>query len=444
MPTPIGKPTAPSSLLLQGNEKTEGAATAHKPRAPILLKGTSSPKTDSKSIDNAYPKDFILASELYIKNTENPHTNTFNNIGPKTPHIAKLKRIETPWTGEIGKNDYLTQGGTKIQVLLNKDYSPTTTPQKVLPKDMAISNWLVMSRDKGYADNLENTDIRKLQAKISTYAKSNPKVMRRFGIKNIQHISPRQALLLAEQISTDISSYNHAAIEKNDSGRNTIKARIIAYKMDQWSIVEYFDKDKNGVCRNYTEIVQGVFESLKGMQQPKSESQLVNSYIKQPSSDTHAWNALYTVQPNGVVAVTQVDATWNDFDIDSKTANPSSENWSWPNTDYTLGSNGVRHYNLLKDLVNDTGDRPLKGFLRAFNNGAKLFDRETRFDKTISKTEVDFVGGIKVLSNGISALPEMLQPEALAALAPEIKQSLLEYRATEKLTPIRLKHKKGN
>ena len=443
MPTPIGKPTAPSSLLLQGNEKTEGAATAHKPRAPILLKGTSSPKTDSKSIDNAYPKDFILASELYIKNTENPHTNTFNNIGPKTPHIAKLKRIETPWTGEIGKNDYLTQGGTKIQVLLNKDYSPTTTPQKVLPKDMAISNWLVMSRDKGYADNLENTDIRKLQAKISTYAKSNPKVMRRFGIKNIQHISPRQALLLAEQISTDISSYNHAAIEKNDSGRNTIKARIIAYKMDQWSIVEYFDKDKNGVCRNYTEIVQGVFESLKGMQQPKSESQLVNSYIKQPRSETHTWNALYTVQPDGVVAVTQVDATWNDGRNNADTVDMSG-NRQWPSKDYTLGSNGVRHYNLLKSLIDDTGNRPLKNFLRIFNNGAKIFDRDLRFDKTISKAEINHAGGMKALNQVIGNLPEMLQPDAVSYFDPDTLKELVAFRRSKNLTSIRKEHKKGN
>ena len=437
MPFPIGKqPAQPVQVSPEG--KASEAISQPKSRASVQLKTLSSKELSSEQLSKSRAKGFLHVPALY----QSPKIGQKDSSPVRTSSLRPIK-ISTAWTGPIGKNDYITQGGTKIEVLLNKDYQPHTTPKMVIPKDAQLFKWL-QTRETGYADNVENTNIRKAQTQLFIYAKENPDVMRRFGIKNIQRLSPRQAILISEQIATDISDYNYAAIAKTFSGATPKGQAELAKKMDQWTVDQYFDNDKDGVCRNYAELVQGIFEGLKGLQQPKSESQLVNSYNKQPSSIKHVWNALYTIQPDGVAVVTQVDATWNNYYRTKGEAEGTTDKSKWKNDDYTLGADGVRHYNLLKDLIQDTGSRPLKDFLKTFNNGARLFDSESRSDGVVTRKEMEYAGGTEALSNAISSLPEVLQPEAYLALAQDVRQSLFDYRGAEGLPPIRVRHKKGN
>jgi hypothetical protein len=396
---------------------------------------TDSTKTEGPKQQPSVNQDAVVAQNEGGKQASKAIQATDNTVPQlDKPEAAKGKGkvvIGEAYSGPVTDKDYVTAGGTKMTTVPNASYNPNTTPKHVVPKDAKLYKFLI-TPDKGFAKNIENMDKAKVKAQITKYAKDNPDVLKRLGITDIKKMNPKQAIMLASQIAQDISTYNHAAVAKGADGKKTAAAKAIAKKMDAWGLEKFFQADKNGVCRNYSEMVQGLFGCMKEMQSPKSESKLNNCYVKQPSSDNHAWNALYTVQPDGSVQVTQVDATWNDNDKPGETNG----------TDYTIGNKGIRHYNRMKQYFEKTGKRPLKTWQKTWDNG-EGWDC-TAMSGKIGMSEVKHAGGIAKLSDAIDALPEPLKVDAYKMLDTDVRAALKKHRKDNSKSELKLKHPKGN
>ncbi|MDP7037895.1 MAG: hypothetical protein QGI45_01950 [Myxococcota bacterium] len=335
-------------------------------------------------------------------------------------------------------NVYITTGGTRIKAMSNQDYAPRTTTRRVMPHDKAVHAYLEKF-DTGDADNVENMNHHLMKQHILAYA-ANPlsaPVIERLGINDIRDLSPRQAMLLCAQITQDNNIYNDDAVERVNGPQSayTSEARSAQTHMDNIPLQKFFRKNENGVCRNYAEMVQGIFIVLKAMQRPAT-SQLVNTYVKLPESHNHMWNAFYTIEPSGHIAVSQVDATWND---------PSSErHGETDGSDFTFGDNRVRDYFRQKHLLEGTGNRPLERFENMLDRGIDILLVKFAADGEIDCSEIEKAGGWAILNEEIGRLPAPTQVEAYAMLSPMAQTILNVWRTTHGLPKIRTEHPQHN
>ena len=335
-------------------------------------------------------------------------------------------------------NVYITTGGTRVRAMSNQDYAPRTTTRRVMPHDKAVHAYLEKF-DTGDANNVENMNHRLMKQHILAYA-ANPlsaPVLERLGINDIRDLSPQQAMLLCAQIAQDNHIYNDDAVARTNGPQSayTSEARSAQTHMDNLPLQQFFKNNENGVCRNYAEMVQGIFIVLKAMQRPAS-SQLVNTYVKLPESTNHMWNAFYTIEPSGHVVVSQVDATWND---------PSSErHGETDGSDFTFGDHRVRDYFRQKHLLEGTGNRPLERFENLLDRGIDIFFTELGANGEIACSEIEKAGGWKILNKEIDRLPAPTQVEAYAMLSPMAQSIFNVWRQTHGLPKIRTEHPQHN
>ena len=357
---------------------------------------------------------------------------------PRGQALATRPAIQATEPHTVGPNEYVTTGGTHIATRTNNTYPPRTTMRRVVPHDRALLIYLEKV-DAGDAENVENMHRGLVKQHVLAYA-NNPKsapVLERLGISDIRNLSPRQAMILCAQIAQDNNVYNDAAVERKNgpAGSYTSKARAVQKHMDDLPLQNFFNKSENGVCRNYAEMVQGLFMVLKAMQNPTS-NQLVNTYVKLPESQTHMWNAFYTIEPTGNVMVSQVDATWNDPG--------AGQHGQSEGDDYTFGRNGVRDYYRLRHLLEGTGNIPLERFERHLDQGMDIGIYQFAGDGQITPWEVRQHGGIAVLNQKIEKLPEPLRVDAYAMLSPTVRNQLNVWRQTQGWPKLRTEHPQHN
>ncbi|MBJ81214.1 MAG: hypothetical protein CMH60_07860 [Myxococcales bacterium] len=335
-------------------------------------------------------------------------------------------------------NIYMSAGRTRITTQDNTNYTPRTTTNLVVPHDKILFAYLA-TQDEGHANNVENMDRRIMKRRIRNYV-ANPlsaPVLERLGISNLRSLSPRQAMLLSAQIAQDHSEYNEDAVERRNGPESsyTDEARRLQSHMDNLPANHFFRESENGVCRNYAELVQAVFLVLQEMQQPET-NQLLNTYVKLPCSRTHMWNAFYTVESNGDVMVSQVDATWND---------PGEDGFGETNgKDYTFGRNNVRDYYRQMHLLEGTGNRPLEQFESLLDRGLDLVFMQIKGNGEIDPTEVQKAGGWSLLNREIEKLPEPAQVEALTILSPGAREQFKQWRNHHGFAEIRTEHPQHN
>ncbi|MCK5689711.1 hypothetical protein KAI87_10600 [Myxococcota bacterium] len=360
-------------------------------------------------------------------------TDVGSTLSPQKKAALQKIEISTPFTGKVGDKNYLTAGGTKVEFVNGMFYKPTTSPAKIIPADKKLYQWLT-TREKGdwASSNLQNSDKAQIKSEIRGYLKAHPKVLRKLKIKNPQQLTPKQAFKLAAQITQDSAQYDRTLTD--GTGLLNRVTHFFTSDIDNTPIEDFIASKgtEDAVCRNYTAILQGVFESLQEMQEPKSQSQLNNSYVKNPRGPGHVWSALYTVQPDGVVAVTQTDATWNDSYVDGFNED----------MDFTFG---VRQFNLLRYQIRETGWRPVQKLTNKF--GAWAISSKNAMAMLKGDHEATKPGGINTPENLSRAFDELALPaqvEAWDKLSWDAKSALKDYRAKKGLTPILTKNFRGN
>lgn len=157
------------------------------------------------------------------------------------------------------------------------------------------------------------------------YFPAHPEMLQQLGIRDIYHLTPRQAVLLAASIPIERIEYSLPQTYGNLLEQ--IRSRELLLN-DSTAIEQLFrwgpNGDGNGVCRNYSEIARGILDALKRLQDP-STSQLNTTYAilhRSPGFgekgkivpgwvDFHVWNSYLTVTRDGILAVV-LDSTWAD------------------------------------------------------------------------------------------------------------------------------------
>jgi hypothetical protein len=355
---------------------------------------------------------------------------------PRLPEPPTTIQI-TAQARAAGVNEFVTAGGTLIAAKLNCEYNPITTNRTVIPRDLELYQYLT-NFDGGWTRNVENMDHAKVKDGLLAWAMkpTSAQVLRRLGITNLEHLTPQQIALLSAQVAEDLIEYNRAAYVVDAGGSLTPDAARLGMEIDQWGVDEFFKPNHDGVCRTYAEITQGLFIVLKEMQKPQADSLLNNTYMHTPASHNHQWNAIYTVQPNGEVVVTQVDATWNDASVAGETQT----------VDYTFGDDNVRDYFRMKQLLEQTGKRELRELFAKFDSGnnaeTSVWDwvwmrrPPTADDKLIGMREVNQAGGVAALSATIDGLPDPLRVDVWMAMNAEARDALSSFRKDKGLSAV--------
>lgn len=262
------------------------------------------------------------------------------------------------------------------------DYNPETTPNKIRVSQ-ATQDFL----EAEYSDkrNIEATNMNNLSSWITQFCEQNPQLLSEFKIEDINNLSPKQAILLTSKIvqerlkysdlqlavkektekepDGDISSssswinrisfgyfvapaktpkYRYVTSYEIDESRlsklptaqqNEIRANPeAAYQkytvgLDNAPIDQLLERDQQGVCRNYAQVVKAVFDIFKSLQEP-STNKLMNTYCKRMYSfdnefdrknaaereivDNHVWNTFYTVLSTGELEEVVMDVTHTD------------------------------------------------------------------------------------------------------------------------------------
>lgn len=174
------------------------------------------------------------------------------------------------------------------------------------------------------ADDARTTTVNEGIARIADYLtgeyfRAHPNILLECGITDVYRLTPRQAVLLATLIPVERIDYSRAQIGAGwDDTERVLNDESPIEQLFRW------DKDGNGngVCRNYAEIVKGVLDALKHIQEPAT-SRLETTYALYlrdsglgkdhvPGSVTyHAWNGFVTLTETGLEA-TVLDPTWAD------------------------------------------------------------------------------------------------------------------------------------
>jgi len=336
-----------------------------------------------------------------------------------TLQIRQPNPAPIPVVGPRGENQYDTVGGTRISAIALDEYYPETTPRPLVLKDRKLDRYL-RRFDKGAARNAENMDRAAVWSQIQEWAtrETSEAALVVMDVTDLAHLSPRQAMLLATLITQDTLFYDRELATGAGFSLAGIGRFFRIHDVLSWPVERFFSEG-GATCREYADVAHAVFEVLKDRQDPES-SQLVNSYMKLPTTHDHVWNALYTVQPNGEVHVTQVDVSWMDTGEAGRLAD---------NLDHTFG---VRDYWRQMALLEGTGKRPLRELLRRFEDRTHVrHDRHA--PKEITNRSIRRNGGLPALVRAFDALPEPLQLLALERMDRRVRAQVIDDRAARGL-----------
>jgi len=193
-----------------------------------------------------------------------------------------------------------------------------------------------------YQETVKERDWEKeLYYFVSTYLeKDGAETAKQLRVKNLDSLTPKQAIELATQIVIDLTKYKWSDTEEQRG--YTVKPEKT--KADQSSVLQLLREGQlrrndsswegNGVCRNFASSVKAVFEALKANQ--TTFSQLRDTYCLYESGAKtfapkrekenffernktgHAWNTFVTVSREEAANAVIVDATWAKRNLETK------------------------------------------------------------------------------------------------------------------------------
>lgn len=199
---------------------------------------------------------------------------------------------------------------------------------------------------------------------ISDYcAKDGSEMMQKLKIKNLEYLTPRQAIELATSIVIDLTKYSQNDIGKNAGTTPADQDTVLQLLEKGLSVKNSLDWDNwegNGVCRNFACAVKAIFEALQENQ--TQFNQLTNTYCfydsgdrdkyypirKKIEPDYHAWNTFCTVSKRGEVNSTIIDVTWAQRNLETKEIEK---------LDYTLTRMEPYLYEISKNLPKTAPDK---------------------------------------------------------------------------------------
>lgn len=199
---------------------------------------------------------------------------------------------------------------------------------------------------------------RELYDFIENYLENNgAELLKSSEIKDLDNLSPKQAIELATQIVIDLTKYKTSDTKDThqefDEDGKRILPRIVKTKADETPVLKMLQEgiekindpkwEGNGVCRNFACAVKAIFEALKFKQ--TKFNKLRNTYCLYEGDSTtyapkkneygeiiqndvgHAWNTFVTVSKQGVANAVIIDVTWANRNLETKKVE---------NLDYTL------------------------------------------------------------------------------------------------------------
>ncbi|MBK6686148.1 MAG: peptidoglycan-binding protein [Deltaproteobacteria bacterium] len=326
---------------------------------------------------------------------------------------------------QVNIPDYRTPGGTLVHAVSN-NYEPRTTAQKVVPRDKKLLAYL----EKQETGMGKLTDPGKAATELEDWGQRHPKVLKKLGISDLRHLSPRQAIALSQEVGTDLVEWAKAGTLGQDRA-------IDQQGLDQTLASRRQGDAEKGACRNFAEVTHSTFQILKGMQDPATD-RLKNTYAVDNSGGGHRTTAFVTLEPDGKAMATVVDAAWNNHDTMAEGGKGA--------TDYTFHrahndkNTSVRYGYFLRNMSTAIGDTEQQKFLDSFDTG--IFRGAGAGDGKLSPVEISQNGGISALNQALERLPvwsrgsmlETLQPESLVelnALRAQLGQAPISFTSGE-------------
>jgi hypothetical protein len=156
-------------------------------------------------------------------------------------------------------------------------------------------------------------------------------LIQNLNIKNLDLLTPRQAIELTSEIVINLTKYNYSETNSgvktdsdNSSTLDLLKLGLKNKEKNSWQ--------GNGVCRNFASITKAVFESLKENQTnynflrdtyclynagTKYRTEKENPNSLKINDSSHAWNTFITVDEK-VSNTTVIDTTWAKRNLETK------------------------------------------------------------------------------------------------------------------------------
>lgn len=328
----IGRSETPDQptqdALVDGFDATLGSTAGHQRFTPTGLRAPEpAPSHQGVRFDPA-----AMLARLRIRPIQTDPAEIDINELLERGESAEIVRFTYPNVAEPSRP-------TRGRLVSWSEYDNGVTTQHHTVSDPRVMRWL-QTVDAGTAHNFENTDVAAMQSLVQGYITDNGADLTTLGIDDVAHLTPSQAAALAGLITLKPFTYNvtgrafeayalyhpsmQAGLDRLREIAPEMAARITAQmperappwvrEMDQVGS-EVFLSNVNGaddgVCRNYTEVFQSVWQALVTLQDPEA-NQLATTHLKFPMGDYHIWVALYTVTSEGELLVTQLDPTWAD------------------------------------------------------------------------------------------------------------------------------------
>ena len=212
---------------------------------------------------------------------------------------------------------------------------------------------------------------RKMYAFVASYLeKDGEEIAQELGIKNLDSLTPRQAVDLTTRLVVELTKYKWSDT-REERGNDLVTPK--KSKADQSTALDLLkdglankDNDEwegNGVCRNFASMTKAVFEALKANQ--TKFNRLQDTYclydngmdefapkrgkksVTEIGRTGHAWNTFVTVSENEANA-TIIDTTWAKRNLDTGKVE---------GLDYTLTRMEPVIHQIATELPEDTPDR---------------------------------------------------------------------------------------
>lgn len=269
----------------------------------------------------------------------------------------RLQQLDKEIEQALEETDVLTvklNNGTKTPLHIRplSEFNPLVKPgQKIDPRSLGMAQVvyeepILNLKTTLSIDNPDTTDIHEgIQAigmyLIDTYFTQNKKILEKFHVTDVKHMTPKQAILVASAITMERLQYSMDQVNANTTknvNEQEINDAVAIDELFQWER----DENGNGVCRNYSAVMYGVFEALKALQDAE-KSLLHNTYVLTLSSvssdlpgavNMHAWNGVVSLTDEGVHGMV-IDTTW--ADSESSGNDPAQGGISSTSLDYTHG-----------------------------------------------------------------------------------------------------------
>lgn len=259
-------------------------------------------------------KSFETAKKYFLENLRNPLD-------------IPNKPIFTVTHGKHHQTQFMRAEGFDPRIIPSSEPLPIPPhlkstllrQEKISPNDPMNDGTYIATVE---TENWEN----KTFSIINEILEMHPRILIKLKIKDIKLLTPKQAVLLSNEIVLQTTKYDRVNKHKpSTEADNTSVMEMLRLGLQNKNNPSW---NGSGVCRNFSDMVKIIFEVLKKNQHEMNylqntyctkESDRFSNYNKNRADSTsgHAWNAFVTITPEGSTS-TITDATWAQIDLDTQ------------------------------------------------------------------------------------------------------------------------------